>query len=38
MMLGLLQGFQRSLHMWLVVIVIAGDSGNRHAQEAQNNG
>jgi hypothetical protein len=26
MMLGLLQGFQRSLHM--IIIVMAGDSGN----------
>jgi hypothetical protein len=31
MVLGLLQGFQRSLHVWLIVIVITGDSGNRNA-------
>ena len=38
MMLCLLQGFQRSLHVRLIVIVIAGDSGNWKAQEPQNNG
>src|SRR6185437_178943 len=36
-MLGLLQSFQRSLHMRLIVVIITCDSGNGNAQEAQNN-
>jgi hypothetical protein len=37
MMLGLLQGFQRSLHVWLVVIIVTCDGGNGDAQETENN-
>jgi hypothetical protein len=37
MMLGLLQGFKRSLHVRLIVVIIAGDSSDGNAKEAQNN-
>jgi hypothetical protein len=37
MMLGLLQGFQRSLHVRLVVIIVTCDGGNGDAQETENN-
>jgi hypothetical protein len=38
MMLGLLQGFQRSLHVRLIVVIIACDGSDGNAKEAQNNG
>jgi hypothetical protein len=37
MMLGLLQGFQSSLHVRLIVIVITCNSGNGDTQETENN-
>lgn len=36
MMLGLLQGFKRSLHVRLIVVIIACDSSDGNAKEAQN--
>jgi hypothetical protein len=36
MMLGLLQGFQRSLHVRLIIVIIACDSSDGNAKEAQN--
>jgi hypothetical protein len=37
MMLGLLQGFERSLHVRLIVIIVTGDSGDGDGKETQNN-
>jgi len=37
MMLGLLQGFKSSLHVGLIVVIVAGDGSNGNAEEAQNN-
>jgi hypothetical protein len=36
MMLGRLQGFQGSLHVRLIVVIITCHSSNRNAQETQN--
>ena len=36
MMLGLLQGFKRSLHVRLIVVIIACDGSDGNAKEAQN--
>jgi hypothetical protein len=38
MMLGLLQGFKRSLHVRLIVVIIACDGSDGNAKEAQNDG
>ncbi|MFI5105325.1 MAG: hypothetical protein ACHP79_10410 [Terriglobales bacterium] len=38
MVLGLLQGFQRSLHVRLVFIIVTGNSGDGNAQKTQNDG
>jgi hypothetical protein len=37
MMLGLLQGFERSLHVRLIVIIVTCNSGNGDTQETENN-
>jgi hypothetical protein len=37
MMLSLLQGFERSLHMRLIIIVVTCDSGDWNAEETQDN-
>jgi hypothetical protein len=37
MMLGLLQGFQRSLHVGLIVIIVTCDSSDGDTKETQNN-
>jgi hypothetical protein len=37
MVLGLLQGFKRSLHVRLIVVIIAGDGSDGNAQKTQNN-
>jgi hypothetical protein len=37
MMLGRLQGFKRSLHVRLIVVIIACDGSDGNAKEAQNN-
>jgi hypothetical protein len=36
MVLGLLQGFKRSLHVRLIVVIIAGDGSDGNAKETQN--
>jgi len=35
-MLGLLQGLKRSLHVGLIVVIIAGDGSDGNAKETQN--
>jgi hypothetical protein len=35
MMLGLLQGFKRSLHVRLIVIIVARDGSDRNAKESK---
>src|SRR5215831_3541270 len=37
MVLGRLQGFKRSLHVWLIVVIIACDGSDGNAKETQNN-